>query len=1250
MPFLHLQKIPWQKQKKMETGNQDEAPKDPGALTSHPSYTDKDFEGHRAHTVYVGLHVPGYRRRGHRRHHRHHHKNGHARKDDGGAAGDGNHRSVTPPAERVHFILGEEEDGLHEAHPLFSEMEILCAEGDEMEWREAARWIKFEEDVEEGGDRWSKPHVSTISLHSLMELRSFILNGTVMLDMEANSLENIADLVLENMVNSGLLSAGEQLERTKEVLLRRHRHQHERHRTDKGSRLPLIRSLADIGRNSSKSMFGAHNIGGKDSSPSLNPDPSSVMVSTTPAVTTHAEVNGGGWRPTRILRELLCGKGGSGNNTEGMTQSPSSNSLHIHAPHPALAHSGSTLTDTAANASSPDLQHRLNQAFMKKIPPGAQASNILVGEVEFLERPVTAFVRLAAAVPLGDLTEVPVPTRFLFILLGPQGNMVRYHEIGRAIAILMSDEVFHDVAFKAKNRDHLLAGVDEFLDAATVLPPGAWDPSIRIEPPQHVPSQEGRKKQEPSKEPAFSPEEEEEKEREESGLKRTGRLFGGLINDIKRKAPWYLSDFKDAIALQSIASVFFLYFACLTPIITFGGLLGSATEQRIAAMESLMSGAVCGILYGLFSGQPLTILGSTGPVLVFETILYDFCKDHDLDYLSLRLWIGLWTALILLILVAFDASALVCYITRFTEENFATLISLIFIYKAIENVLKIGHKYPMNLDIDLRVDCYCDPPNGTDLLNSTVNWTMLSKHACKEAGGVMHGMGCQYYADVFLFSVLLFVATFTLAVFLKDFRTTSYFPTSIRAMVSDFSVVIAILLMTVTDMLLGLDTPKLEVPQKFEPTWEGRGWLIPALGRNPWWTTLAAFAPALLATILIFMDQQITAVIINRKENKLKKGCGYHLDLLVLAVLIAICSVLGLPWFVAATVLAMTHVNSLRMESESSAPGEKPQFLGVREQRLTQVFIFLLVGLSVFFTPVLKRIPMAVLYGVFLYMGVSSLKGSQFFDRILIMFMPQKYQPDYMFLRHVPTMRVHLFTLIQLTCLVCLWLIKSYKPSSIAFPLMLVVMIGVRKLLDFIFTQRELKVLDDVMPEHTKKKREEEEKMKEVEQEEFEMKPAKLSLQDATGDKNALLPEASAGNVAIALVNGNLIKVPIEKYKEEQELPQINITEQLAQTGLWQAIDQHNQQHKGTGGTSNPPSSGGGAKAADDGSRKKKRGSKKDALNEEERKRLSTMAEEDDEEDCGITIRIDAPTPVPSKHASPQETKKPFPNGSETSV
>lgn len=54
------------------------------------------------------------------------------------------------------------------------------------------RWLKFEEDVEDGGERWSKPYVATLSLHSLFELRSCIINGTVMLDMRASSLEEIA--------------------------------------------------------------------------------------------------------------------------------------------------------------------------------------------------------------------------------------------------------------------------------------------------------------------------------------------------------------------------------------------------------------------------------------------------------------------------------------------------------------------------------------------------------------------------------------------------------------------------------------------------------------------------------------------------------------------------------------------------------------------------------------------------------------------------------------------------------------------------------------------------------------------------------------------------------------------------------------------------------------------------------------------------------------------------------------------------
>lgn len=43
-----------------------------------------------------------------------------------------------------------------------------------------------------------------------------------------------------------------------------------------------------------------------------------------------------------------------------------------------------------------------------------------------------------------------------------------------------------------------------------------------------------------------------------------------------------------------------------------------------------------------------------------------------------------------------------------------------------------------------------------------------------------------------------------------------------------------------------------------------------------------------------------------------------------------VCSFMALPWYVAATVISIAHIDSLKMETETSAPGEQPKFLGVR--------------------------------------------------------------------------------------------------------------------------------------------------------------------------------------------------------------------------------------------------------------------------------------------------------------------------------
>uniref|UniRef100_A0A2K6BDK9 Anion exchange protein n=1 Tax=Macaca nemestrina TaxID=9545 RepID=A0A2K6BDK9_MACNE len=1016
-------------------------------------YEKEELEGHR--TLYVGVRMP-LGRQSHRHHRTHGQKHRRRGRGKGASQGEEGLEALAhdTPSQRVQFILGTEEDEEHVPHELFTELDEICMkEGEDAEWKETARWLKFEEDVEDGGERWSKPYVATLSLHSLFELRSCLINGTVLLDMRANSIEEISDLILDQQELSSDLNDSMRV-KVREALLKKHHHQNEKKRNNL---IPIVRSFAEVG----KKQSDPHSM-----------DKHGQTVSPQSVPTTNLEVK-------------------NGVNCE-------------HSP---------------VDLSKVDLH------FMKKIPTGAEASNVLVGEVDILDRPIVAFVRLSPAVLLSGLTEVPIPTRFLFILLGPVGKGQQYHEIGRSMATIMTDEIFHDVAYKAKERDDLLAGIDEFLDQVTVLPPGEWDPSIRIEPPKNVPSQEKRKMPGVPNGNVCHIEQEPHGGHSGPELQRTGRLFGGLVLDIKRKAPWYWSDYRDALSLQCLASFLFLYCACMSPVITFGGLLGEATEGRISAIESLFGASMTGIAYSLFAGQALTILGSTGPVLVFEKILFKFCKDYALSYLSLRACIGLWTAFLCIVLVATDASSLVCYITRFTEEAFASLICIIFIYEAIEKLIHLAETYPIHMHSQLDhlslYYCRCtlpeNPNNHTlqywkdhNIVTAEVHWANLTVSECQEMHGEFMGSACghhgPYTPDVLFWSCILFFTTFILSSTLKTFKTSRYFPTRVRSMVSDFAVFLTIFTMVIIDFLIGVPSPKLQVPSVFK---DDRGWIINPIGPNP--------CLFLLHYSLIFMDQQNQQL--NIKAPRLKReSCGYHLDLDGGHQCLVLCSINGLPWFVAAT---------LKLESECSAPGEQPKFLGMENKRVTGLMIFVLM------TAILKFIPMPVLYGVFLYMGVSSLQGIQFFDRLKLFGMPAKHQPDFIYLRHVPLRKVHLFTLIQLTCLVLLWVIKA-SPAAIVFPMMVLALVFVRKVMDLCFSKRELSWLDDLMPE-SKKKKLDDAKKKAKEEEEAE------KMLEIGGDK-------------FPLESRKLLSSPGKSVSCRCDPSEINISDEMPKTTVWKAL------------------------------------------------------------------------------------------------
>lgn len=84
---------------------------------------------------------------------------------------------------------------------------------------------------------------------------------------------------------------------------------------------------------------------------------------------------------------------------------------------------------------------RTHNLFMKKVPRGTEACNILVSSVDFVTEPHMILVRLKDSFLLEDFCEIPVPTRFICIFIGPVGLEPELISVGKAMGTLMSDQV-----------------------------------------------------------------------------------------------------------------------------------------------------------------------------------------------------------------------------------------------------------------------------------------------------------------------------------------------------------------------------------------------------------------------------------------------------------------------------------------------------------------------------------------------------------------------------------------------------------------------------------------------------------------------------------------------------------------------------------------------------------------------------------------------------------------------------------------
>lgn len=938
--------------------------------------------------------------------------------------------SVVPQALQIY---GYKKAFDHSPHKIFVQLNELIGFGEEREWKETARWIKYEENVEEGAERWGRPHVASLSFHSLLNLRRCLETGVVLLDLEEKDLPGIAYRVVEQMVIDELIMP-EDKPAVMRALLLRHRHvDSEKFRFNVRRNTASYTSLQNL-QDDAKSK------------PKIVTSGSTLEV---PKMFSHS------------------------NNH--LDLDPTKTNL--------LNHTTVEMKEETYMSSSEDLTHRAKESILKRIPAGAEATTVLVGAVDFLEQPTIAFLRLAEGTLIPTITEVTIPVRFMFILLGPLDADLDYHEIGRSISTLMSNSDFHIMAYKAIERRDLLSAINEFLDYSIVLPPGDWETQALLPFTElKAKNEEIRRRQSRVQDAAKAAESKalllegdgEKKPPYPDPLQRTRRPFGGLLNDIKRRFPFYISDITDGINCQCFAAAIFIYFAALSAAITFGGLMADKTNNLMGISETLVATAATGIVFALLSGQPLLVIGTTGPLLLFDESLYSFCRDNGIEYLTMRVYIGFWLMIIALLVGCVEGSVMVKLFTRFITEIFSSLISLLYIIESVIKLYTLFRKHPL-----MTLGEYCSENSPvTWFLSAPINTSAgtnisaleISRNSLSVAtANVTDSAPVINQPNTALFCTILALGTFFIAYYLRHFRNSKFLGRSARRALGDFGVPIAIIVMVVLDYVCpGTYTEKLKVPEGLSPSNPAvRGWVI-----SPWglmqpmqvWVAFAAGIPALLVYILLFMETHISELIIDKKDRNLKKGSGFHLDIVLVCILNVGCGLMGAPFMCAATVRSVTHVSAVTVMSRTHAPGDKPHIVEVKEQRLSALVVSILVGASVLMSPLLRLVPMAVLFGVFLYMGISSINGIQFFERMRLFFMPVKHHSQANYVRRVQTMKMHLFTIIQMLCLVILWIVKS-SPISLAFPFFLILMVPLRAQLQHLFTPQELRALDSDEPD-----------------------------------------------------------------------------------------------------------------------------------------------------------------------------------------
>ncbi|KAL4810520.1 HCO3 transporter family-domain-containing protein [Aspergillus unguis] len=502
------------------------------------------------------------------------------------------------------------------------------------------------------------------------------------------------------------------------------------------------------------------------------------------------------------------------------------------------------------------------------------------------------------------------------------------------------------------------------------------------------------------------------------------RFFRGMVDDVKRRAPYYWSDWADAWDYRVVPATVYMYFANILPALAFSLDMFEKTHQSYGVNEVLLASVLGSFVFSLFAAQPLVIVGVTGPITVFNYTVYDIIAPRGTPYLALCAGLACeWSLIMHWILAITNACNGLTYVTRFSCDIFGFYVAFIYLQKGIQVL--------------------------------TRQWGMSGETSA--------------YLSIMVALLVLMAAWIC-----GELGNSSLFQRYVRKFLEDYGTPLTIVFFTGfvhIGHMRNVEVATLPTSKSFFPTAD-RGWLV------HFWDIdvgdiFLAIPFAVLLTILFYFDHNannsVSSLIAQGTEFPLRKPAGFHWDLWLLGLTTFVAGLLGIPFPNGLIPQAPFHTAALCVtrnvaDEEDTNKGKTIRVTDhVVEQRASN-FAQGLLTLGTMSGPlliVLHLIPQGVMAGLFFVMGVQALQGNGITQKLIFLAQDRDLTPRSDPLKSLKRRRaIWVFVILELIGFGGTFAITQ-TIAAIGFPVIILFLIPVRSfLLPKWFTQEELSALD----------------------------------------------------------------------------------------------------------------------------------------------------------------------------------------------